>query len=189
MLNFDDASSFTSSCTTPTRSSSSYTTYSTSSIRRSLFDDQTHFRVLPNSSKRSSASCWKIFGFPAKANGNDTNKFEIISGFVSCKSCFDTYKYIDSSTANLYAHRCYRNQSSDQTSITSFICSPRSRCSSSKNVLKKKNDLKELCTKWIADSMRPFQIVADPGFKRNVQTCFDIGKMTIKNIVEVVLFI
>ena len=47
------------------------------------------------------------------------------------------HKYIDSSTANSYAHRCYRNQSSDQTSITSFICSPRSRCSSSKNVLKK----------------------------------------------------
>ena len=37
--------------------------------------------------------------------------------------------------------------------------------------------------------MRPFQIVAGPGFKRIVQTCFDIGKMIIKNIAEVVFFI
>jgi hypothetical protein len=33
-----------------------------------------------------------------------------------------------------------------------------------------------MCTKWIAGSMRPFQIVADPGFKELVQTCLDIGK-------------
>jgi hypothetical protein len=41
---------------------------------------------------------------------------------------------------------------------------------------KKKEELKQLCTTWIAGSMRPFRIVTDPGFKRIIQACLDIGK-------------
>jgi hypothetical protein len=170
-----------SSCTTPSRVLSSFgTAHSTSAIRHSLMNDQTNFQVMPNSSKRSKASCWKTFGFPAKADDCNPKKFEIISGFVSCKRCFDTYKYMDSSTANLNAHRCSRTESSDQTCITSFIGSPRSTSGSSKNTSKKKEELKQLCTKWIATSMRPFQIVSDPGFIRIVQACLDIGKTHFK---------
>ena len=177
MSNFDDPSSPASPCTTPSRaSSSSSKAYSTSSIKRSLLNDRNHFQVMPNINRRSTASCWKIFGFPAKVESEGLEKFEIIPGFVSCKKCFDTYKYMDSSTANLYSHRCYKNESSDQTTLTSFIRSPRSASCSSKSTSKKKEELKQLCTKWIAASMRPFQIVTDPGFKRIVQACIDIGK-------------
>ena len=138
-------------------------------------NDQVNFKILPNSSKRATAPCWKLFGFPAISDTEDSNKFDIIPGFVSCKKCFDTYKYIDSSTANLYSHHCHRNETCDQTSITSFIRSPRS-FTSTRNASKRKEELKQLCTKWIASSMRSFQIVSDPGFQRIVQTCFDIGK-------------
>ena len=157
-------------------SSSSTVLYTTASIKRSLLNDEVHFKILSNNNKRAKASCWKTFGFPAVSTQEDLKKFEIIPGFVSCKNCFDTYKYIDSSTANLYNHRCYRKESPDQTSITSFISSPRSTLNSSKMLSKKKDELKKICATWIADSIRPFQIVADAGFQRVVQACLDIGK-------------
>ena len=141
MLNIDDlASSSSSSISLPSSDTSSSSTvlYTTASIRSSLLHDDIHFTILPNNNKRTVAPCWKTFGFPAVANKEDLKKFRIIPGFVSCKSCFDTYKYIDSSTANLYNHRCYRKESPNQTAITSFIRSPRSACSSSKILSKKK---------------------------------------------------
>ncbi|CAF3867215.1 unnamed protein product [Rotaria sordida] len=39
-----------------------------------------------------------------------------------------------------------------------------------------KEDIKKLCTRWIAGSMRSFRIVDDPGFKRIIQACLDIGR-------------
>jgi hypothetical protein len=104
--------------------------------------------------------------------------FQIIPGFVSCKTCFETYKYIDSGTANLNAHICCRNLDPDQSAITSFVQSPRSTVTS-KAMSKKKEELKRLCTKWISGSMRSFQIVNDPGFKELTQLCLDIGKGSI----------
>ncbi|CAF2939679.1 unnamed protein product [Rotaria sp. Silwood2] len=177
MLNVDDTSSSTSSCATPTRTLSSTTSvYSTSSIRHALIKDNENFEVICNKRKRVTASCWNTFGFPAKVKNGEVKTYEVIPGFVSCKICFDTYKYIDSSTANLYGHRCHRNESSDQTSISSFILSPRSGNHFSKNQTKKKEDIKKLCTRWVAGSMRSFRIVDDPGFKRIIQECLDIGK-------------
>ncbi|CAF3010358.1 unnamed protein product [Rotaria sp. Silwood2] len=177
MLNVDDTSSSTSSCATPTRTLSSTTSvYSTSSIRHALIKDNENFEVICNKRKRATASCWNTFGFPAKVKNGEVKTYEVIPGFVSCKICFDTYKYIDSSTANLYGHRCHRNESSDQTSISSFILSPRSGNHFSKNQTKKKEDIKKLCTRWVAGSMRSFRIVDDPGFKRIIQECLDIGK-------------
>jgi hypothetical protein len=117
-----------------TPSSSSNTAFTTSTIKHLLINDHLHYQVINNCNKRSTARCWTAFGFPGIANSNDPKKFDIITGFVSCKTCFDTYKYIDSSTANLYAHRCYKKESPDQSSITSFLRSPRSFCSYSKSV-------------------------------------------------------
>ncbi|CAF4914765.1 unnamed protein product [Rotaria sp. Silwood1] len=177
MLHVDDTSSSTSSCATPTRTLSSTTSvFSTSSIRHALLEDNENFEVICNKRKRATASCWNTFGFPAKVKNGKVKTYEVIPGFVSCKICFDTYKYIDSSTANLYGHRCHRNESSDQTSISSFILSPRSKNPFSKNQTTKKEDIKKLCTRWVVGSMRSFRIVDDPGFKRIIQECLDIGK-------------
>jgi len=173
-------SSSTSSSSISVVASTPRAVFTTTSIKNSLLNDQVHYQVLNNNSKRATASCWKTFGFPAVASHDDPKKFETIPGFVSCKTCFDTYRYIDSSTANLYAHRCYRNESPDQPTITSFIRSPQSSLNSSKTYKKRKEEMKQLCAKWIASSMRPFQIVSDPGFKQIVQTCITIGKEIIK---------
>ncbi|CAM4844512.1 unnamed protein product [Rotaria magnacalcarata] len=175
MSSCDDISLSSSTCTTASCASSSSSEHSTHTIRQLLIEDEEHFEVIPNNHKRTTAACWKTFDFPAKKY-NETSEKVVIPGFVSCKRCFYTYKYIDSSTTNLYSHGCCRNQSSDQTSITSFIQSPRSSCSS-KISKKKKEELTKLCSRWVAGSMRPFQIVADPGFICIAQACINIGQV------------
>ena len=147
--------------------------YTSASIKRSLLHDQQHYRVQPNSSSRASAQCWKVFGFPSKMKDENSNEFTLIPGFASCKTCFETYKYMDSSTGNLNSHQCSRTLPSDQHSLASFVQSP-SR-SNGKLVLKKKEEIKKLCVRWIASSMRPFQIVSDPGLRQIVQASMNIG--------------
>jgi hypothetical protein len=160
-----------SECQTPPRSS---VVYSSTSIKRSLLVDKKHFRVEPNPSKRATAPCWKVFGLPAMSTDEDPSKYQILPGFASCKTCFDTYKYIDSSTGNLNSHRCCRDLSSDQLSIASFLQSPRST-TASKLISKRKEEIKKLCAKWVAGSMRSFKIVNDRGLKDLIQACLDIG--------------
>lgn len=106
----------------------------------------------------------------------DPTKYEVLPGFASCKRCFDTYKYIDSSTGNLNNDRCCQDLSSDQSSIGSFLQSPRSS-SGAKQISKRKEEVKRLCAKWVACSMRSFGIVSDSGLKDLVQLCLDIGKL------------
>ncbi len=168
-----------SQCHTPPRSSSlsNSTGRTSASIKRSLIHDKVHFRVENNPSKRATAACWKVFGLPTMSTDENPTKDEILHGFVSCKTCFDTYKYIDSSTGNLNSHRCSRDLSPDQSSIASFLQSPRSTVAS-RQISKQKEEIKQLCAKWVAVSMRPFQIVSDRGFKNLIQVCLDIGKLS-----------
>ena len=172
------SSLLSSTCQTPLRQSSlsSSTVCTSASIKRPLMQDKNHFRVEPNPSKRATGACWKVFGLPTMSTEDNPFKFEILHGFVSCKTCFDTYKYIDSSTGNLNSHRCSRDTSPDQSSIASFLQSSRSTLTS-RLISKRKDEIKQLCAKWIADSVHPFQIVADQGLKDLVQVCLDIGKL------------
>ncbi len=172
-MSTEESSFRLSQCHTPPRSSA---VHSSSSIKRSLLVDKKHFRVEPNPSKRATASCWKIFGLPAMSNDDDPSKFKILPGFASCKTCFDTYKYIDSSTGNLNSHRCCRDASPDQSSIASFLQSPRST-NTSKIISRRKEEIKQLCARWVAGSMRSFRIVNDRGLKDLIQACLDIGKV------------
>jgi hypothetical protein len=50
-----------------------------------------------------------------------------------------------------------------------------------KIIAKKKDDLKKICARWIAHSMRSFQTVQDPGFKAVVEECLKIGKRFLLN--------
>lgn len=104
-----------------------------------------HFRIESNPSKRATAACWKTFGFPAMSTDDHPSTYNILPGFASCKICFETYKYIDSSTANLNSHRCCRD-SSDQSSLVPFLQSPRSS-NMSRIVSKRKEEIKETCAK------------------------------------------
>ncbi|CAF1070146.1 unnamed protein product [Didymodactylos carnosus] len=164
-------------CHTPPLPSSPFssTVLTSASIKRSLMTDKNRYRVQPNPSKRATAACWKVFGVPAMSTDDDPTKYEILPGFVSCKTCLDTYKYIDSSTGNLNNHRCCRESSPDQSSIASFLHLPRST-NSNKLISKRKEEIKQLCAKWVAGSMRSFQIVTDRGLKDSIQACLDIGR-------------
>ena len=86
----------------------SHSTYTSVSIKRSLLHDQTHYRVVSNNSKCATASCWKIFGFPAVVPSQNENQFEIVHGYAARKNCFETHRFIGSSTANLNSHVCPR---------------------------------------------------------------------------------
>ncbi len=88
--------------------------------------DKIHFRVENDPSKRATAACWKVFGLSTMLTDDDPSKYEILYGFVSCRTRFDTYKYIDSSTGNLNGHRCSQDASLDQSSIALFPQLPRS---------------------------------------------------------------
>jgi hypothetical protein len=146
MSNETCSSSLSHLCNTPPRQSSlsSSLVRTSASIKRSLMHDKTHFRVEPNPSKRATAACWKVFGLPSMSTDDDPSKYETLHGFASCRTCFDTYKYIDSSTGNLNGHRCSRDVSRDQSSIASFLQSPRSTVTS-KLLSKRKEEVKQIC--------------------------------------------
>ncbi|KAM8706730.1 hypothetical protein ACLKA7_010919 [Drosophila subpalustris] len=52
--------------------------------------------------KRGRSRVWNMFGTLVDENGDD------IEHFVACRSCFNTYKYVNS-TSNLVKHKCYLN--------------------------------------------------------------------------------
>jgi Hermes transposase DNA-binding domain len=163
----------------PTRSSKTVDSQSLSSsieVKRSLQQNKIRYRVEPNQSKRATAACWKTFGFPAMMSSHDESQFEIIPGYASCKSCFETYRYVDSSTANLNSHICPRMSSANQSRIKRTTQSTGSSIDF-KLVATKKKEMTSLCARWIADSMRPFSIVNDHGFKLIVDKCIDIGRI------------
>ena len=81
--------------------------------------------------------------------------YEIVPGFVSC---------------NLKRHRCSQNISHDQSSISSFLRSPRSNITS-----KRREKIKPSCAKWMGGSLRPFQIVTNNELKNLIEACLDIG--------------
>jgi hypothetical protein len=147
--------------------------HTSSSIKRALLHDQQNYRVQSNSSNRATAQCWKLFGFPAKMKENSSNEFIVIPGFASCKTCFETYKYMDSSTGNMNSHQCSRSVSSDQQTLSTFVRSPHQN--NGKILTRKKEEMKKLCVRWIASSMRPFQIVSDPGLKQIIQASINLG--------------
>jgi hypothetical protein len=150
--------------------------YTSKSIEKLLGNQKNEYRVVDNPKKRLSAACWTVFGFPARiANGD---KPEIIPGFASCKQCFETFRYLDGSTTSLNEHNCPRILPKGQRSIESSVYpSPQRSDLIGQQIKSKKENLKKLCAQWVSSSMRPFQIVADPGFKRIVQESLNIGKV------------
>jgi hypothetical protein len=159
------------------RSSFAPVKYTSASIKRFLRHDKNHYKIMSNPSKRATAACWNKFGLPAmRMNNDEEEKFSIIKGFASCKSCFDTYFYNDSSTTILNTHRCTMDQQQGRLTFES-LPSPLRSTFGAKLLSKKKEDIKKLCANWVACSMRPFSIVTDPGFKRILQECLTIGKL------------
>ncbi|CAF1402498.1 unnamed protein product [Adineta ricciae] len=159
----------------PVKSTGSAPTYTSVSIKRLLTHEKTRYLVECNPSKRATAPCWKVFGFPAMLSNESENQFEIIPGFASCRSCFETYRYIDSSTANLNSHVCPRIVHPNQQTLTMKSQTPRSTAMC-KLLAQRKKEMTNLCARWVADSMRPFSIVGDYGLKEIIDKSVEIGR-------------
>ncbi|CAF4481727.1 unnamed protein product, partial [Rotaria sp. Silwood2] len=158
--------------------------YTSESIKLLLMNDSANYKVIPNQSKRVSAVCWKRMemGFPAKKL-HDKDEFIVIPGFVSCFKCWETYRYVNSSITHLNSHKCPKLSSSNQTSLDQHFLSksiPRPTDQRTvpvtKAIAKRKEEMKKVCAWWIANSMRSFQIVQDPGFKAVIDECLKIGR-------------
>ncbi|CAF4456427.1 unnamed protein product [Rotaria sp. Silwood2] len=158
--------------------------YNSDSVKLLLQTDNKNYKVILNDSKRASSACWKTMGmgFPAKKL-HDKDEFIAIPGFASCSKCFETYRYIDSSTTHIKSHKCGTSLSLNQSSLNHYFQSKQPISGSvertitiTKAIAKRKERIREVCARWIAHSMRSFQIVTDPGFKAVIDECLKIGQ-------------
>ncbi|CAF1548986.1 unnamed protein product [Adineta ricciae] len=72
----------------------SNTSHTSKSFETLLKNNKDDYKIVNNPSKRLTATCWKLFGFPARVIDGD--EFEIIPGFASCKQCFETFRHVGS---------------------------------------------------------------------------------------------
>lgn len=102
--------------------------------------------------------------------------YERIEGFASCFNCKDTYSFQSGgcgSTKHLLKHTCSKvSLENNRGPIDKFVRSKDSLVTkvTPQDCAKFRDDL----TKWICTSIRPFNIVADPGLKTAFQTIIDI---------------
>ncbi|CAF4086103.1 unnamed protein product [Rotaria sordida] len=144
-------------------------TFTTSSIENMLKrkDNRKEFTVIENNQKKSS-SAWATFGFPARLSENGT--YERIHGFASCFQCKTTYTFHSDgsgSTKHLLRHICAKSALSSEH----YYEGPLDKLFKSKKTAsvtlnsKDSTKIKDDLTKWICTSIRPFNMVEDPGRK------------------------
>ncbi|CAF3479373.1 unnamed protein product [Rotaria sp. Silwood1] len=144
-------------------------TFTASSIENMLKrkDNRKEFKVIENNQKKSSTA-WATFGFPARLIENGT--YERIHGLASCFQCKSTYTFHSDgsgSTKHLLRHVCSKSTPSSEHyhegPLEKLFKSKKttSVTLNSKDSTKVKDDL----TKWICTSIRPFNIIEDPGRK------------------------
>ena len=111
---------------TPPRLSSlsSSTERTSASIEHSLMHNKIHFWAENNPNKRATAACCKAFVLSIMSTDDDPFRYKILYSFVSCKTCFSTYRHIDSSTGNGKGHRYSRDGSLNQSLIPLFPQTP-----------------------------------------------------------------
>jgi hypothetical protein len=157
--------------------------YSASSIENLLKqkDGMKQFIVIKNDQKNVSSVAWSIFGFPAKRA--EDGSYQRIIGFASCFDCKDTYSFQSGgsgSTKHLLRHVCSKKSTSlssenNQGPIDKFIKSKNS--ASLKLTAQDRATIRDELTKWICSSIRPFNIVSDPGLKTTLKIIIDICEL------------
>ncbi|CAF3426928.1 unnamed protein product [Rotaria sp. Silwood1] len=154
--------------------------YSTSSIENLLKqkDDFKQFIVIKNDQKNVSSLAWSTFCFPAKRA--EDGSYKQIIGFASCFNCKDTYSFQSGgsgSTKHLLRHVCSKkslllSENNQEGPIDKFIKSKKS--TSFKLTSQDRTTIRDEFTKWIYSSIRPFNIISDPGLKTTLKTIIDI---------------
>ncbi|CAF0881874.1 unnamed protein product [Didymodactylos carnosus] len=128
---------------------------------------------------KENTPCWKKFGLPAVQN-EETNRFDIIQGFTSCKACKTTYKYKQGSTTSMNEHKCAMGVMNQRTlnfptKQSSSSANSITFSTMSKTIERKKKVLTTLIAKWICFNVRPISIVEDEGFHAVIQECANTG--------------
>ena len=149
--------------------------YTYQQITNCLFTKRDQFSIIPNDRFDTKANYWKIMGYPAKLNCS--NKMEKIDGFISCQKCFKTYVYNRrTGTTHLNNHKCIKMTKSSislegsilkQSSIVT-TWSP-ADLKSFKLTDKEMNKVKNLCSRWLCENVRPFSIIQDNGLRNFIQ--------------------
>ncbi|CAF1553611.1 unnamed protein product, partial [Didymodactylos carnosus] len=124
-------------------------------VKQSLKEKPFKFKVGDNPFE-TKASIWNTFGFPAEADEN--GEFKIIKQMASCKKCYHTYPFKDSSTSGLNRHKC-----------------PLSDGQTRSLQKKKEENVTKLLAEWCALNLRPISVVQDSGFLSLAQEFVNIG--------------
>ncbi|CAF1032271.1 unnamed protein product [Adineta steineri] len=154
--------------------------YSTASINILLKrkDDSKEFIVIKNDKKKISSIAWSRFGFPAKRLADKS--YKRIVGFASCFECKHTYSFQSGgsgSTKSLLNHKCKKRaplvnrQASSLNKIVKL-----EEATAPKLAAIDYTEIHDELTKWICSSIRPFNIVTDPGFKTFLETIVNISQ-------------
>ena len=123
---------------------------------------------MKNDQKNASPLACSTCGFPAKRAKDGS--YQRIFGFASCFNCKDTYLFQpggSGSTKHMLRHVCSKKSSllssgnNQEGPIDKFI---KSKKSASLNVTAQDRiTIRDELTKCICSSIRPFNIVSDPG--------------------------
>ena len=110
-------SSSLSQCQTPPRQSSLSKSLrcTSTSIKRSLLHDKLRYRVENNLSKRATAACWKVFGFPAMSTDDDPSKLQTITRCDNFSNCSLSCHMSSVSSTELISFHHHRRRRSLRT--------------------------------------------------------------------------
>lgn len=160
-------------------------TYTTERIKSLLKKHSSIYTVIENE-KTNTSLCWKVFGFPAKKTDN-SDHFERIKGFSSCRLCYQTFAYTaKTGTRNMLVHSCVKNLSLNK--ITTFTTLSPSCDRTNPSGLKKNYKqirihekeieyVKDIACSWICHDMRSFKVIEDVGLKNLLQEFVILGKL------------
>lgn len=156
--------------------------YTCEKITSLLLNNPDEFSVVLNERTDRKATFWEFMGYPAKRNLSGVQ--ERIEGFVSCRHCFKTYVQNKSTgTTHLHRHKCASTKKSTplinalslkQISIKNAWANIDIK--SIKLTTRENDRIKQLCSKWICENIRPFSVMKDSGLRHLVQECVQLGK-------------
>ena len=122
------------------------------------------FKTVKVSDSKFKSQIWKKFSRIQDGNNKDLN-------FVACNTRERVYPYsATTGTTGLKKHTCNRRDSAATSSgmITSFVNVSRVPQSS-------KRRFSSACSAFIAEDLRPYNIVAGNGFSKLIRAAMDIG--------------
>ncbi|KAL7728880.1 hypothetical protein ACLKA6_004222 [Drosophila palustris] len=113
--------------------------------------------------KRGRSRVWNMFGTLVDENGDD------IEHFVACRSCFNTYKYVNS-TSNLVKHKCYLNYEAKENGGMVDVDN------------ETKGKLNDAAAQWLVTNCRQLNIIEDSGLKNMARIFLSIGATFGENV-------